>query len=172
MQVLVGYVRCAGGVHNKAKSEGTNLAEIQPLSRGTKSYLDGLERLAGQGSTKTPALADIGTQGCVAVRLDAVGEVVEGGGIRNLAGHETAGKIGDLVGQAPPYAAGLLVGGMRRRRDGMALDDQRIQVDHLLVVMQEFDDDLAGDARRQRRDGRERRALRHGIVSGFRFGLE
>lgn len=121
--------------HHEVTAELDILAEIQALSRGTKSYLDGLKRLARQGSAKAPALADIGTQGCIAVRLDAVREVVEGGGIGNLAGHETAGKIGDLVGQAPPHAAGLLVGGMRRRRDGMSLDDQRIQVDHLLVVM-------------------------------------
>lgn len=163
--------------HHKVTAELDILAEIQPLSRGTKPYLDGLERLTGQGSTEAPALADIGSQGCVAVRLDAVGEVVEGGGILNLAGHETARKIGDLISQAPPYAAGLLVGRMRGRRDGMPLDDQRIQVDHLLVVMQEFDDDLAWGARGQRRDGRERRALRHGsfVVSrfwgGFRLGL-
>ncbi len=39
---------------------------------------------------------------------------------------------------------------------------QRVEVDHLLVVVQEVDHHLARDVGRQRRDGREHAALRHG----------
>ncbi|KAK5625389.1 hypothetical protein RRF57_001105 [Xylaria bambusicola] len=46
--------------------------------------------------------------------------------------------------------------------DGVTLDNQRIQIDHLLMVVQEVNDDLARNARGQRRDGRECRSLRHG----------
>lgn len=50
---------------------------------------------------------------------------------------------------------------MRRRQDGMPLYDERVQVDHLDVVVQKVNDDLARDAWRQRRNRRECRALRH-----------
>ncbi len=103
------------------------------------------------------------------MRLDAVGQVVKGGGIFNLAGHEAAGEVRNLIRQTPPHAAGLFLGSVRGWRDGVPLDDQRIQVDHLLVVVQEVDDDLARDARGQGRDGCECRALRHG--SFFAFSL-
>lgn len=94
--------------------------------------------------------------------LDAARQVMKSSRVGDISGDDAAGQIRDLVGHAPPGAAALLGGGVRRRVDGVPLDDQRVQVDHLHVVVQEVDDDLARDARRQRRDGRERAALRHG----------
>jgi len=44
---------------------------------------------------------------------------------------------------------------MGRRADWMSFLDQRIQVYHLLVIMQEIDDNLSGYVRRQRADGGE-----------------
>ncbi len=46
----------------------------------------------------------------------------------------------------------------------MALLDERIQVDHLLVVMEEVKHGLTGDARREGADGGEDCPLRHLVV--------
>lgn len=43
----------------------------------------------------------------------------------------------------------------------MALFDQRVEVDHLLVVVEEVDDYLPCDVGRQGGDGGEARALEH-----------
>lgn len=138
-----------------------HLAQVQPLPRGPDAELHGLGRLAGQVAVEAPALADVGAHGGVAVGLDAVGQVVEGGGVGDVSGDDAAGQVRDLVRHAPPGAALLLGRRVRRRRDRVPLDHQRVQVDHLHVVVQERDDGRARHARRQRRDRRERRLLGH-----------
>lgn len=135
------------------------LAQIQALARGSEAELDGLLGLSRQRAAQRPALADVGAHGGVAVRLQAVGPVLERGRVRQV--RLDARHVADLVRHAPPDAVRLVGGRVRRRRDRVPLDHQRVQADHLGVVVQEVEHHLARDPRRQRRDGREGRAFRH-----------
>lgn len=94
--------------------------------------------------------------------LNSCWQVVEGACVRHIAGH--AGQIRDLVGQRVPLAPKLV----RRRvwwwRDRVALFDQGVQIDHLLMVMEEIEHDLPRDARGQGCDGGENGSLRHGVM--------
>lgn len=78
------------------------------------------------------------------------------------AGEGTARQVGDFVGDQVPNAVEFLRGSLWRRLDGMAVDDQRIQVDHLDVVVEGCEDVLAGDGGRERGYGCEDGAFRHG----------
>ncbi len=52
----------------------------------------------------------------------------------------------------------------------MSLLDQRVQIDHLLMVVEEVDDHLPSDVRRQRRNRCKHCAFRHpGVVGGRSF---
>lgn len=79
------------------------------------------------------------------MRLQALGDVVEGAGVGDLARHDAAGQVGDLVREGVPHALLLLGQGVRRRRDGVPLDDERVEVDHLEVVVEEVEDGFAGE---------------------------
>lgn len=109
--------------HHEVTPELYVLAEIQALPRRPEPELDGFARLAGQRAPEGPALADVGAHGRIAVGLDAVRQVIEGGRVLNLARDETSREIGDLVRQAPPDAAGLVLGSVRRRGDLVPLND-------------------------------------------------
>jgi hypothetical protein len=50
---------------------------------------------------------------------------------------------------------------MGRWRDGVAFFDQRVEIDHLLVVMKEVNNDLPRYVRRQRANRCKLRALEH-----------
>lgn len=106
----------------------------------------------------------------IAVRLQPVGHVAKRARVRDVAREQVAGKVRDLVGKRVPDA-GLLLGlGVGRRRDGVPLLDQRVEVDHLEVVVEEGDDDIARQAGRQGGDGCEGGAAEHfggtGAVEG------
>lgn len=73
-----------------------------------------------------------------------------------------------LTGEGIPGAVELFCRGVARRRADMALDDERVQVDHLDMVVQRLQHGVAGDARRQRRDGGEDGSLGHGAGGGRR----
>lgn len=82
----------------------------------------------------------------------------------------------NLVRQLLPCAVQKFVGGcVPRGLDRVMFDDQRVQLDHFIVVMEHGDRDLARYLRRERRNVREKRSFRHGdgyqllggIVSGI-----
>lgn len=87
-------------------------------------------------------------------------------GVGYLGGREvgegSARQVGDFVGDQVPDAVKFLRGGLRRRLDRMAVNDQRIQVDHLDVVVEGCEDVLAGDRGRESGYGCEDGAFGHG----------
>lgn len=106
----------------------------------------------------------------IAVRLHPVGHVAKRARVRNIARQQVAREVRDLVGERVPDA-GLLLGlGVGRRRDGVPLLDQRVEVDHLEVVVEEGDDDITRQAGRQGGDSCEGGAAEHfggtGAVEG------
>ena len=92
-------------------------------------------------------------RGRIAVCLHPQWQIVKGARIGHVAG--PAGHVGDLVGQGEPGTVLLVGRGMGRWFDCMTLNDQRIQINHLLVVVQELKHHFARHARRQRRDACE-----------------
>lgn len=56
-----------------------------------------LKWLAGEATTDTPFRADVEAEGCVHMRLQAVGEVVEDGVVRDRTGGEAAREVVDSV---------------------------------------------------------------------------
>lgn len=131
--------------HDDVTPQINILPQIKPTQRRIQPQLDGLLRLPGQAPADAPAIADVEPHGRVAVRLQALGDVVEGAGVGDLARHDAAGQVGDLVREGVPHALLLLGQGVRRRRDGVALDDERVEVDHLEVVVEEVEDGFAGE---------------------------
>ena len=106
--------------------------------------------------------------------LQAVGEVVECASVAHVAGYETARQIGYLVGEGVPYAMEFLRRCVRRGLYGVALLDERVEVNHFEVVVEELDDDFAGDPLRKRSYGSEDCSFGHGgrlrsNVCGFSF---
>lgn len=87
---------------------------------------------------------------------------MERASICDIAGHPR--QIRDLVGQRKPLAMKLINRGMRRRRDWVSFLDQRVQVNHLLVIMEEVEDDLPRNTRWKRRNSGEDGTFRHGVV--------
>lgn len=99
------------------------------------------------------------------MRLNPIGQVVEGAGVRDVARHFTAGEVVNFVSERVPHATALLGAGVRGDVDGVAFNDERVEVDEFGVVVEEVEDDFARDARGQRADGCENGALRHGGLS-------
>ncbi len=66
-----------------------------------------------------------------------------------------AGKVGYLVGDLVPGAVILFGGCFRWRIDAMPLGVRRVEVDHLQVRMEGFQDNFAGHPRRQWSDSCE-----------------
>lgn len=149
------------GGHDEVAPQLDVLAQVETLPRSTNTQLDGLGRLARQVTIKAPALADISAHGGIAMGLHTIRQIIKSGRVGDVAGDDASGKIRDLVCHAPPHAPLLLGRRVRRRRDRVPLDHQRVQVDHLHVVVQELDYDFPRDARRQRRYRRECGLLGH-----------
>lgn len=84
--------------------------------------------------------------------LKAFRKVIECASIRDLTGNNTAWKVVDAVGEGVPNTPLLFSRSVWRRGDWMTLLDERVEVYHLEVVMEEVDNDLAGDGRGQGRD--------------------
>lgn len=87
--------------------------------------------------------------------------------VGDAAGVEAAGQVGDPVGEGVPLRVVLFGGGGGGGSDGVALLDEGLEVDHFDVVVQGGEDGGAGDARRERGDGREEGAFGH--FRGFSF---
>lgn len=79
------------------------------------------------------------------MRLDAAGEVVEGCCVGDVAGGKAAGEVGHLVGEGVPHAGEFLVGRVAGRRDAVTFLDERVEVNHLDVVVEEGDCCVAGE---------------------------
>lgn len=151
------------------------LAQVQPFPGGSRdAQLDGLARLAGHVAADAPFLLDVEAGGRVDVRLQAAGQVVEAGLVRDVAGQQAAGQILHAVRQLVPDAVEFVGRRMGRRRAALEVDDQRVQLDHLAVFVEGAHHHLAGDVRRQRRDGREDAALVHLACwpAGSGYGLD
>ena len=85
--------------------------------------------------------------------LQAVGEIVEDGLEGDLA--LVAGHEGDLVGDLVPGAVVFFGGGFGRCGASFARFVGRVEIDHLEVVVERFEDRFARDAGREGRDGCE-----------------
>ena len=59
-----------------------------------------------------------------------------------MAGHDAAREVGDLVSEGVPCAAMLLQDGVRGWWDGVPFDDERVEVYHFQMVVEEVDGDL------------------------------
>lgn len=158
--------------HEDVAPELDVLADVQARGGGAEADLDRLGGLAGQGAVEGPLVADVDAERGAAMRLDAVGQVVEGARVRDVArGHLAAvagpvgaGEVVDAVRERVPHAVALVGVGVGRRLNGVPLDDERVQVDHVDVAVEEVEDHLAGHARRQRAYGREDGSLGHGRI--------
>lgn len=94
------------------------------------------------------------------MRLYAIHQIMECAGISDIAGHPR--QIGYLVGQRVPLAAELIHRSMRRRWDRVALLDERVEIYHLLMIVEEIENDFPRHTRWEWCDGGENSALRHG----------
>jgi hypothetical protein len=121
---------------------------VETGPRRIEPQLDGLLRLSRERTADGPLVADIKTHRGIAMGLQAVGEVMECTGVGDLAGHDAAGQVGDLIGERVPGAIALVGRRMVWRNDGMALLDERVQVNHLDMVVEERDGRLSRNARR------------------------
>jgi len=70
------------------------------------------------------------------MRLQPVGQVAERARVSDVASVEVAREVRDFVGERIPDAGLLLGFGVGRGRDGVPLLDQRVEIDHLQVIMQ------------------------------------
>ena len=68
--------------------------------------------------------------------LQTSGKIVKAHVITDFALYQPAWKVLDLVGQLIPLAVKLLRGSSRGRLDRMALNDQRIEIDHLDMIVE------------------------------------
>ena len=96
------------------------------------------------------------------MRLQSHGEVVEAGGVADLAVGHAAREIVDSVGEGVPDTAELFGAGVAGRFDRMSFDDERVEVDHADVVVEELEDGSAGDACGKGSNGCEDGTFRHG----------
>jgi hypothetical protein len=121
--------------HEDVAADVDVLADIEPSVGRTEPQLDGLLALPRQRAGDGPFVADVESHGGIAMGLQAIGQVVKGAGVADLAGHDATWEVGDLVGQRVPDAFALVVGAVVGGLDGVALDDERVEVNHLDVVM-------------------------------------
>lgn len=97
------------------------------------------------------------------MRLHALAwEIVKSSGVLDLAVVQSARQVSDAVGDGVPGAVTLIVGTVIRGLYGNAALDEGVEVDHVEVVLEEGDGLGAGDGGRERGDGGEGCALRHG----------
>lgn len=146
--------------HDDAAPQVDVLADVEARGGRAEAQLGGLRGLSWHGAADGPLGPRFHAHGRVAVRLQAAREVVEGTRVRD--GHVARGQ---LVGERVPRAPELLLWRVRRRRDAVPLPDERVQVNHLDVVVEEGDGGLAGEPEGERRDGREEAAFGHGWAS-------
>jgi hypothetical protein len=93
--------------------------------------------------------------------LNTEWQVVESAGVRDISRHDAAWQVRDLVSERVPDAATLLGLSISRRLNDVAFLDQRVEINHLEVVVEEFDGRLARHIGWQRADVGEDGSLKH-----------
>jgi hypothetical protein len=81
--------------------------------------------------------------------------------VRYLARHDPSGQVRDSVGKLIPKTVVFFRGSIIGRLNRMTLFHERIKVYHIFMGVQSLNDDLPGDSRRQRSNGREDGSFRH-----------
>lgn len=75
--------------------------------------------------------------------LQTIGQIVKACVEADSTGIKTAWKIVDFVSHRIPLRMELFWGGFSWRVDGMAFCDERIEVDHLQMIVKRFDDSVS-----------------------------
>lgn len=141
--------------HDDVASHDDVLSDVQARPRRSQAQLHWFRVFPRLGASHCPLFAQVDAHGCVAMSLQAQGQVVESSRIRDGPGDEATGQVGDSVGDGVPDADVLFRQSVRGRRDDMAVGDQGVEVDHVVVIVEEVDGGLAGDTRGKGSDGRE-----------------
>jgi hypothetical protein len=102
------------------------LTEIKTRSRCPKTQLNRLRAFSRHGTPYRPTATEIEPHRSIAVRLEPIRRVKEGGGIRNLARNKATREVVDTVRHGVPYALLLIFRGVWRRGDLVAFYNERI----------------------------------------------
>lgn len=103
--------------------------------------------------------------------LETVGKIVEATIEGHTASVEATGEVVDFVADGIPLAGKLFGGGIRGRFNGVALCDERIEIDHLNMVVEGIEDCFSRNACRKASDSGEVSSLGHGGEDASRFLL-
>ncbi len=103
--------------------------------------------------------------------LETVGKIVEATVEGHTASVEATGEVVDFVADGIPLAGKLLGGGVGGRFNGVALCDERIEIDHLNMVVEGIEDCFSRNACRKASDSGEVSSLGHGGEDASRFLL-
>lgn len=118
-------------------------AQPQAMLWDTQSYLHRFDGFVRQRSAHCPFALDVQPHGRITVGLQPIAEIVETGAIGDFARVHTAGQILDFVGHGVPNAMKFLGGSLCRRFDRMTFFDQRVQIDHLDMIMETLQNNLS-----------------------------
>ena len=149
------------GNHHDVTLHVDIFSQPQSVFRHPESQFLRLFGFPRETAAKGPAALDIKTQRSVAVCLDPVRKVVEAAGVGDFARGDTAGYVVDFVGDLVPGAVVFFGGRVAWRLDRVALDDERVEIDHLDVGVEGTHDTFACDPRRNRGDGGEDGSFGH-----------
>lgn len=97
------------------------------------------------------------------MRLHASSEIVEAAEKGDMSGGQTAGEVVDFVGHGVPLAVNCFFGvGVGGRFAGVALFDERVEVDHFGVAVEGLEDCCTGYAFGQGGQSGEGGSFEHG----------
>lgn len=143
------------------------LAQIQTLPRRVgQPQLDRLSRLSWHIPAHTPLVANIQPRWRVDMRLEAPRKVIEASLVTDFPLDQPAREVGYSVGDLVPGAMVFVGGRGWRRLTSLVVDDQRIQLDHLGMIVQGCHDGFPGDVGGEWGDGGEDRAFVHVDMNG------
>lgn len=78
------------------------------------------------------------------MRLYPIRQIVEASCIRNITTNDTTGEVMNFIRQRIPNARSFVGRCIFGCLYGMSFDDQRVEIDHSLVVVEKFDDSFPG----------------------------
>lgn len=112
------------------------LSQVETLpGRIDQAELDRLARLTGHVAAHGPFIPNIKPRGSIDVCLQTAGKVIEAGLVIDIPLQYPARKVGDLIRQLIPDTVEFVRRRHRRRFAARVVDDERVELDHLGVIV-------------------------------------